>query len=68
MEKLKTEGAEDRKGTWTNYFSSLVRRTTSFALRKGSRVVQNTGYATILTPGFAILTWALIGGSASLPF
>lgn len=68
MERLKTEGADNRKGTWGEYFASLVKKATSYALRKGSRVVQNTGYASVLSPAFAMLTWAIIGGNATLPF
>jgi hypothetical protein len=68
MEKLKAEGAENRKGSWGGYFSSLVKKATSYALRKGSKVVQNTGYASMLSPAFAMLTWAMIGGSATLPW
>lgn len=68
MEKLKAEGADNRKGSWTDYFSSLIKKATSYALRKGSKVVQNTGYATMLSPAFAMLTWAIIGGSATSPF
>lgn len=68
MEKLKEQGADNRKGSWTDYFSSLVRKTTSYALRKGAKVVQNTGYASMLSPAFAMLTWAIIGGSSTLPW
>ena len=68
MERLKTEGADNRKGTWGEYFASLVKKATSYALRKGSRVVQNTGYASVLSPAFAMLTWAIIGSSATLPW
>ncbi len=68
MEKLKQEGAENRKGTWVDCFSSLLKKTTSYALRKGSRVVQNTGWASMLSPAFAMLTWAIIGGSSTLPW
>ena len=68
MEKLKTEGAEDRKGSWIDSFRSLIRQTTSYALRKGSKVVQNTGYASMLSPAFAMLTWAIIGGNTSIPW
>lgn len=56
------------KGTWGDYFSSLVKRASSYALRKGSRVVQNTGYASMLTPAFAMLSWAIIGGNSTLPW
>jgi len=68
MEKLKTEGADNRKGSWTDYFFSLMKKSTSYALRKGSRVVQNTGYASVLSPAFAMLTWAIIGGNSTLPW
>jgi hypothetical protein len=68
MEKLKTEGADNRKGSWTDYFASLIKKASSYALRKGSRVVQNTGYASVLSPAFAMLTWAIIGGSSTLPW
>jgi hypothetical protein len=68
MEKLKSSGAEDRKGTWGSYFSSLFRRTISYAFRKGSKVAQNTGYASMLSPAFAMITWAIIGGSSKIPF
>lgn len=68
MEKLKTDGAENRKGSWGEYFASLIKKTTSYALRKGSRVVQNTGYASVLSPAFAMLTWAIIGGNSTLPW
>ncbi len=68
MEKLKEQGADNRKGTWAGYFSSLLKRTSSYALRKGSKVVQNTGYASMLSPAFAMLTWAIIGGSSTLPW
>ncbi len=68
MEKLKTEGASNRKGSWGDYLTSILKRATSFALRKGSRVVQNTGYASILSPAFAMLTWAVIGGNAGRPW
>ena len=56
------------KGTWGDYFSSLVKKASSYALRKGSRVVQNTGYASMLTPAFAMLSWAIIGGNSTLPW
>ena len=68
MEKLKTEGADNRKGSWGEYFASLIKKSSSYALRKGSRVVQNTGFAAVLSPGFAMLTWAIIGGSSTLPW
>ena len=68
MEKLKTEGASNRKGSWADYFASILKKATSFALRKGSKVVQNTGYASMLSPAFAMLTWAIIGGNAAKPF
>lgn len=68
MEKLKTEGADNRKGNWGEYFASLIKKATSYALRKGSRVVQNTGYASVLSPAFAMLTWAIIGGNSTLPW
>lgn len=64
MEKLKSEGADYRKGSWSDYFSSLIKKTLSAALRKGSKVVQNTGYATILSPAFAMLSLAIIGGNS----
>lgn len=68
MGKLKAEGAEDIKGSWIDSFRSLIRKTTSYALRKGSKVVQNSGYAAVLSPGFAMLTWAIIGGNSASPW
>lgn len=68
MEKLKAEGADNRKGTWGDYVSSLIKKVASYTLRKGSKVVQNTGYASMLSPGFALLTWAIIGGNSTIPW
>lgn len=65
---MKTKGASDRKGGWGDYLVSLFRKTSSYGLRKCSKVVQNSYYASLLSPAFTILTWAIIGGSSTLPW
>jgi len=68
IEKMKKEGIEEKKGTsWSSSFSSMMRNMTSFALRKSSKIVQST-FFTSLAPSLAMLTLAIIGGSATLPW
>lgn len=68
MEHLKNEGSQCRNGGWFSSLGSLIRKTSSYTLRKSSRVVQNSFYATCISPAFAMLTWAIIGGNSNLPW
>jgi len=53
--------------TWGESFLSMFRRISSYALRKGSKAIQ-TSLFTSVAPAAAMLTLAIIGGSASLPW
>ena len=48
-------------------FNSAVRKLTSYTLRKSSKVIQSSFFTT-LAPATAMLTLAIIGGSATLPW
>jgi hypothetical protein len=44
-----------------------MRKISTYTLRKSSKVIQNSFFAAI-TPAAALLTLAIIGGNASIPF
>lgn len=46
---------------------SNIKKLLSFGLRKGSKMVQTT-FFTAVAPGAIMLTLAIIGGSATLPW
>ena len=66
MEKVKSEGYNG-KMTWGESFLSMVRKISSYSLRKGSKAIQTTLFTSV-APAAAMLTLAIIGGSASLPW
>lgn len=68
IEKAKKEGMEsNNKRTFGDAFSSTIRNLASYTLRKGSKVIQGSFFTT-LAPATAMLTLAIIGGSATLPW
>lgn len=68
IEKAKKEGVDlGSKRTWGESFFSAIRNVSSYTLRKSSKIIQSSFFTTI-APAAAMLTLAIIGGSASLPF
>ena len=53
--------------SWGESFLSTIRKVGSYSLRKGSKAIQ-TSLITSVAPAAAMLTLAIIGGSASLPW
>jgi hypothetical protein len=45
----------------------MTRNITSYTLRKSSKIIQST-FFTAVAPAAAMLTFAIIGGSATLPW
>jgi hypothetical protein len=45
----------------------MIRNVTSYTLRKSSKIIQSS-FFTAVAPAAAMLTLAIIGGSATLPF
>lgn len=68
IEKAKKQGVGtvDHR-TMANVFSSTLRNLASYTLRKSSKVIQ-TSFFTTLAPATAMLTLAIIGGNATLPW
>ena len=68
IEKVKKEGIEQHKHrTFGEAFNSTLRNLTSYTLRKSSKVIQSSFFTT-LAPATAMLTLAIIGGSATIPW
>jgi hypothetical protein len=57
----------DTNNTWFSSMGSVFRNVTSYALRKSSKVIQSA-FFTALAPTAAMLTFAIIGGTATLPW
>ncbi len=47
--------------------ASMMRNIASYALRKSSKIIQSS-FFTALAPSLAMLTFAIIGGTATLPW
>jgi hypothetical protein len=45
----------------------MIRNVTSYTLRKSSKIISST-FFTAVAPSMAMLTFAIIGGSATLPW
>jgi hypothetical protein len=58
---------EDKNNSFFNSISSVFRNITSYTLRKSSKIIQSTFFTT-LAPAAAMLTFAIIGGTATLPW
>lgn len=68
IEKAKKEGIDlGSKRTWAESFSSAIRNVSSYTLRKSSKIIQSSFFTTI-APAAAMLTLAIIGGSATIPW
>lgn len=68
IEKAKKEGIESKDHhSLGDAFASTLRSLTSYTLRKGSKVIQ-TSFFTAAAPAAAMLTLAIIGGNATLPW
>ena len=67
MEKVRLEGFKSEKDTWSGTLVSYFKRMMSYSLRKGSKVVQSTFWSA-LAPGAIMLTLAIMGGTATIPW
>ena len=67
VEKVRIEGFQSEKDSWSGTMVSYFKKLVSYSLRKGSKVVQST-FWTALAPTALMLTFAIMGGTASLPW
>ena len=67
MEKVRLDGFKTEKDTWSGTLVSYFKRMMSYSLRKGSKIVQSTFWSA-LAPGAIMLTLAIMGGTATLPW
>lgn len=52
--------------SWTDSFLSIIRKVSSYTLRKSSKIIQSS-FFTAVAPAAAMLTFAIIGGN-TLPW
>lgn len=67
MERLKNDGEKNSKGSWMDSFRAIFSNLSSKALRKASKMVQANLF-TSMAPAAAMLSLAIMGGTATLPW
>lgn len=67
IEKAKKQGVDSHHRSMADAVRSAIRNLTSYTLRKSSKIIQSS-FFTAMAPAAVMLTLAIIGGSASLPW
>lgn len=67
LEKTRKEGTDSKESSWLYSFLNTGREISAFALRRSSKLIQSTLFAT-MAPAAAMLTLAIMGGTSTFPW